>query len=113
MNKRDVGAVYERTALFYLEQKGYRIVETNFRCRAGEIDMIARDGEYLVFVEVKYRSTGRKGSSLEAVTPRKQAVIRKVAQYYLMVRRLGDSLPCRFDVVGIDEEEVTILKDAF
>ena len=101
MNKRDVGAVYERTALFYLEQKGYRIVETNFRCRAGEIDMIARDGEYLVFVEVKYRSTGRK------------AVIRKVAQYYLMVRRLGDSLPCRFDVVGIDEEEVTIIKDAF
>lgn len=113
MNRRRVGTVYEQTALFYLEQKGYEILETNYRCRMGEIDVIARDRGYLVFLEIKYRSGRSKGTALEAVTPKKQSVIRRVAGYYLMEHHLGDQCPCRFDVVGIDGEEVAIIKNAF
>ena len=56
MNKRQLGTVYEQKAAAYLQQQGYEILECNFRCRIGEIDIIAREGEYLCFVEVKYRS---------------------------------------------------------
>ena len=56
MNRRETGSRYEKQAAVYLEQKGYEILEMNFRCRRGEIDLVARDGEYLVFVEVKYRA---------------------------------------------------------
>lgn len=113
MNKREVGAAYEALALFYLEQRGYRILETNYRCRTGEIDIIAREGRYLVFLEVRYRSTGAKGSSLESVNHRKQAVIVRTAKQYLRERRLGEETPCRFDVVGIDGEEVQVIQNAF
>lgn len=113
MNRRMVGTAYEQAALFYLEQRGYEILETNYRCRFGEIDVIARHKGYLVFLEVKYRSGGTKGTALEAVTRKKQAVIGKAAAWYLMERRLGDQVPCRFDVVGIDGEEVTVLENAF
>ena len=65
-----------------LKKKGYRILEANFRCRFGEIDLIARDGAYLVFIEVKYRSSLKDGDSLEAVNRRKQRKIIRVAEYY-------------------------------
>ena len=70
-------------AAAYLKKKGYRILEANFRCRFGEIDLIARDGAYLVFIEVKYRSSLKDGDSLEAVNRRKQRKIIRVAEYYL------------------------------
>ena len=63
-NKRMEGSRYEKLAARYLEQKGMDILELNYRCRTGEIDIIARDGEYLVFVEVKYRKTKRAGYAL-------------------------------------------------
>lgn len=113
MNKREVGAAYEKLALFYLEQRGYQILETNYRCRTGEIDIIARDGRYLVFLEVRYRSDGTRGTSLESVDRRKQAVLLGTARQYLRERRLGEDLPCRFDVVGIDGEEVRVIQNAF
>ena len=69
-NKRQTGAKYEQAAGFYLEQQGYEIIEYNYRCRFGEIDIIAKDGSYLVFCEVKYRSCKGKGSPLEAVDAR-------------------------------------------
>ena len=59
-NNRSVGAVYEQAAGYYLEQNGYELIEYNYRCRDGEIDIIARDGEYLVFCEVKYRTDRRR-----------------------------------------------------
>ena len=61
MNRRETGSRYEKQAAVFLEQKGYEILEMNFRCRRGEIDLVARDGEYLVFVEVKYRADLRCG----------------------------------------------------
>ena len=113
MNKRAVGTAYEKLAGNYLAQQGYEILEYNFRCRMGEIDIIAKDGEYLVFVEVKYRASGRTGSPLEAVDSRKRRIISKVASYYCLTHGYGEVSPCRFDVMAICGEEYALIKNAF
>lgn len=100
-------------AAAYLKKKGYRILEANFRCRFGEIDLIARDGAYLVFIEVKYRSSLKDGDSLEAVNRRKQRKIHRVAEYYLCMHQEKTDLPCRFDVIGIEEERIRLIRNAF
>lgn len=111
-NNRKTGAEQERAAGDYLQGLGYEVLEYNYRCKAGEIDLIARDKEYLVFCEVKYRADRRKGSPLEAVDLRKQKIIFRCAMYYLTERKLGD-VPCRFDVIGIEGTELTHIKNAF
>ncbi len=111
-NKREVGAQYESLAGAYLEKKGYRILEYNYRCRLGEIDLIARDGGCLVFCEVKDRRGTEKGHPAEAVGVRKQRTISKCAMYYLMKRGHVD-VPCRFDVVSIEGGRVCVIKNAF
>ena len=113
MNKRAVGTAYEKIAGAYLMQQGYEIVAYNFRCRLGEIDIIAKEDGYLVFVEVKYRADERSGSPLEAVDKRKQRIISKVASYYCLTHGCGETTPCRFDVVAICDEEYTLVKNAF
>ena len=111
-NRRKTGADYEKAAGFYLEQMGYEILQFNYRCRLGEIDLIAKDGAYYVFCEVKYRADERKGSPLEAVDARKQQKIFRTAMYYLTEQQLED-VPCRFDVVGIEGTKITLIKNAF
>lgn len=111
-NQREVGAVYEKTAGEYLKANGYTILEYNFRCRMGEIDIIAKDGEVLVFCEVKYRANQGAGHPLEAIDLRKQRVITKCAMYYLTVRHCFHC-PCRFDVVSVEGEKITLIKNAF
>ena len=113
MNKRQLGTVYEQKAAAYLQQQGYEILECNFRCRLGEIDIIAREGEYLCCVEVKYRSGDGYGSPLEEVGVYKQRKIIKVAHYYMMRKRLGLYMPCRFDVIAIEKDQITLLRNAF
>ena len=113
MNKRKVGAAYEKKAGEYLASCGYEILEYNYRCRIGEIDIIARDGEYLVFVEVKYRRDEGSGNPLEAVTPAKQRVICRVASYYLYTHGYGEDMPCRFDVAAVLGKQVSLVKNAF
>ncbi len=114
-NSRRTGAFYEQKAGEYLRKLGYEILEYNYRCPAGEIDVIARDGETLVFCEVKYRSNSRKGLPEEAVTPAKQKKISRCALYYLNRNREYLCVSCRFDVVGIlgPKEEVVLIKNAF
>ena len=113
MNKRAVGTTYEKLAGAFLEQQGYEIIEYNFHCRIGEIDIIARNEGYLVFLEVKYRKNQRSGNPLEAVNPRKQRIISKVASYYCLTHGYGETVPCRFDVVAICGEEYTLIKNAY
>lgn len=113
MNKRTTGTEYETLAAKYLEQQGYKIIEKNFRCRQGEIDLIAREGPYLVFIEVKYRKNASMGTAIEAVNTKKQNVIRKVASYYLVSNHLSQQTPCRFDVIGITGEQIELIKNAF
>lgn len=112
-NKRMIGGWYEGQAARYLEGEGLRILESNYRCRTGEIDLIARDEEYFVFIEVKYRSTGKSGSALCAVGRTKQKVISKTAKHYLTVHCKTVDVPCRFDVIGIDGNEIQWIKNAF
>lgn len=112
MNRRYTGKVYEQAAGYYLEQQGYEIIEYNYRCRVGEIDIIARDGEYLVFCEVKYRKSGANGGPLAAVNYKKQRIIYRCAEYYLTEKHLSD-IPCRFDVVGIEGNRINLVKNAF
>ncbi len=113
MNNRETGSRHEKLAAAYLRQKGYRILEFNYRCPWGEVDLIAREGSYLVFVEVKYRRSARWGMPAEAVDSRKQERIRRAASWYLSARRLSGETPCRFDVVGILGEQIELIRDAF
>lgn len=112
MNKRAVGAAYEAKAAKHLESLGYRILERNYRCRTGEIDLIAMHEGYLVFVEVKFRQDAHAGYGAEAVTWRKQQRIIRAAQWYLMEKRGGER-PCRFDVVSFLGEEIQVIQNAF
>lgn len=84
-NTRSTGSCYERKAADYLKQQGLFILRYNYRCRFGEIDLIARDGEYLVFVEVKYRKDNSSGYSLAAVNPAKQKTICNGGNVFLTV----------------------------
>src|SRR5438552_19127433 len=91
-----LGEEGERAAARFLEARGYRILERNYRTRRGEIDLIAEDGRMLVFVEVKVRLDDRFGGPAAAITRAKQARIARLAQQYLVWRRVGDR-PCRVD----------------
>lgn len=113
MNRRGVGTTYEKQAGLYLMQQGYEVIEYNFRCRMGEIDIIAREGEYLVFVEVKYRANEGRGNPLEAVDWKKQRIISRVAAYYCLTHACDETIPCRFDVVSILGDEISLIKNAF
>ena len=113
---QDAGCDTNTTSVRYYPTEPYGpknyTVEYNFRCRIGEIDLIARDGEYLVFCEVKYRAGAAKGHPAEAVGIRKQRVISKCAAYYLTTRHLP-GISCRFDVVSVEGNEITLIKNAF
>lgn len=112
-SKRSVGTAYEEKTAEYLQSRGYFILCRNFRCRQGEIDLIARQGGYLVFIEVKYRKTGGSGRPEEAVTLGKQRAICRTADYYRLCQGLGEETPCRFDVVAILGEEIILYQNAF
>ena len=112
-NRRQKGSYYEGIAAAFLAEKGLHIKERNFRCRSGEIDLVAQDGRYLVFIEVKYRKNGKSGSPFSAVGREKQRIISKVAMFYLIAHGYRELPPCRFDVVGIDGENIHWIKNAF
>lgn len=113
VNKRTTGSRYEDRAAAFLKSRGLRLLEKNFYCRKGEIDLILMDGACLVFAEVKYRSGPGFGSPLEAVDSRKQKRIRDTAAYYMFIRRISMDTPCRFDAVGIMGEEIQWIRNAF
>jgi len=98
--KQVLGKEGERVAEQYLRKKGYRLVERNYRCAVGEVDLIALDRRVIVFVEVKTRSGHGFGTPLEAVQPRKQRKMIQAAQFFLTQKKLHQR-DARFDVVGI------------
>ncbi|MBN1446097.1 MAG: YraN family protein [Candidatus Omnitrophica bacterium] len=100
MNTRKRGNDGEALAVEFLKKHGYKIVCRNFTSRRGEIDIVAKDGQYLVFIEVKTRTSPDFGYPSEAVTRQKAERIRKTALYYLMTNRM-DNIPFRFEVVSL------------
>ena len=106
MNKKQIeGDIGEKIALEYLKSKGYTIVSKNFRCKQGEIDIIAEDSDNIIFIEVKTRTSTKFGEAKEAVNTEKQKHIYKAAGYFLY----KNNLESRF--VRIDVIEVYILKN--
>jgi putative endonuclease len=115
--RRILGAKGEEAAVRFLKKHGFAILERGFRMIRGEIDIIARDGRTLVFVEVKTRQGRGFGEAEEAVTFAKQEQIRRIAQGYLNKNRCWD-VPCRFDVIAVSADAdgrwaVRHIKDAF
>ena len=106
-NNRKKGARKEAQAAAWLEGKGLQILERNYRCKKGEIDLIAREDGTYVFLEVKYRKGDGCGHPAEAVDERKQKRISGSALWYLAERGTLEA-PCRFDVIAVDEEEGSV-----
>ncbi|TCJ16078.1 YraN family protein [Parasulfuritortus cantonensis] len=105
------GKAAEDAAADYLLRQGLRPVARNWRCRGGEIDLIMRDGDVLVFVEVRARKDARFGGAAASITATKQARLLHAARLYLA--GLGAPPPCRFDAVLFEGDRLVWLKDAF
>ncbi|MBQ8426215.1 MAG: YraN family protein [Clostridia bacterium] len=110
--KKFLGRAGEVKAAEFLKKKGYKILEKNYKTHIGEIDLIAKDGEALVFVEVKTRISDDYGAPSEAVNLKKQEKYYKVATEYLVRHKLNDSI-CRFDVVEIENGQINHIFNAF
>ena len=104
MTAGGVGARFEQSALEHLERAGLKLVQRNFRTRFGELDLIMRDADTLVFVEVRYRRDARFGGGAASVGPDKRAKLVRAAQGFLQSQPRFASSPCRFDVVAFDGE---------
>jgi len=113
LNKREIGTIKEDLAGKFLIDNGLSILEKNYRVRSGEIDIIARDGSYLVFVEVKYRKTASSGHPEEAVNYNKMKQICKVSNHYRIYKKIPDNQSIRFDVIAIEGDEIRWYKNAF
>lgn len=112
-NKRQIGNQKEDVACWFLTQNGYRILHRNYRCKQGEVDIIAQKDNYIVFVEVKYRKTQNRGYPGAAVNLLKQQKISAVAGYYLYSEGYDEMQATRFDVVEILGDKIRILENAF
>lgn len=112
MNNRRFGIEGENIAAHYLKRYGYNILERNFACKTGEIDIVCEKKGTLVFVEVKSRENTLFGTPAEAVTPSKIRSIVRTAQAYI-VKNGRLNCPCRFDVVEVLRGEVNHIEDAF
>ena len=111
--KKLLGGAGERKAVKYLKNKGYKILRTNFKIKAGEIDVIAKDGETVVFIEVKTRSGDAFGRPSDAVDRLKRAKYIKVAQAFL-IKNYGDiDVLSRFDVIEIQNNDINHIINAF
>lgn len=112
MRNKIEGAIGEIDAAKFLENKGYKILQKNFKTKFGEIDIVASKDGVTVFVEVKRRSTYAYGRPIEAVTAQKQSTIRKVAEVYLMLKHTPYA-DCRFDVIEVVGDRINHEENAF
>lgn len=116
-NRQRLGQKGENLAALFIRDKGYNIIVRNYRCKIGEIDIIAKDNDTLVFIEVKTRSNLAFGSPATAITAKKQRQISRTAQNYLASKHLFNT-PARFDVISIilpagGENQIELITNAF
>ena len=113
MNENNAGLAAEKLAATFLSTHGLKLVTQNYHCRFGEIDLIMRDANTLVFIEVRLRSNKQFGSAAASITPQKQQKLMLTAQHYL--QQHPEKNPCRFDVLLMDKVDIgaiTWLKNA-
>ncbi len=117
ISKRKVGDKFEQQACRYLQKQGLKLKERNANFRVGEIDLVMQDGEYLVFVEVRFRKAQAFGGAAASVDRRKQQKLIKAAQLYLLKHFANQPPACRFDVVAIEDSlkgsNINWIKNAF
>lgn len=111
VNTRKIGTFYEDAACEYLRKQNIRIIERNFRCRQGEVDIIGRQKDCVIFFEVKYRRSDSFGEALAAVPFQKQKKICKCADYYCMTHPWISCI--RYDVIGITDTRIEWVQNAF
>lgn len=107
---QEIGRGGEDRALAYLQRQGLELVERNFLCKVGELDLIMRDGAHLVFIEVRERNNPCFGGAAASISRAKQRRIVRAAQFYLL--RCTPLPPCRIDIVAIDGERINWLRNA-
>lgn len=116
MPNRDVaqsrGKQAEQLAARHLRKRGLKIIETNFLAPGGEVDIIARDKQTLVFVEVRYRASERFGSASETIDAKKQQRVIKAATHYLQQQQLWDKIACRFDTICLTDSNTLMWEQA-
>ena len=115
MNKREIGNIYEEKAADYIKSRGLEVVERNFNCRFGEIDIIALDTnrKVIFFYEVKYRKNNRFGTPFEAVDQRKQNRIILTSKYYLINNKKYSDYKVCYSVIGFFGEELKCMNNVF
>lgn len=113
INKRKTGQWYEQKAAVFLKNQGYNILKCNYYCHYGEIDIIAEENGYIVFIEVKYRKNPAYGTPGEAVNSIKRQHIRQSALDFLIKFYGTEEILCRFDVVAITGNQIQLIKNAF
>ena len=112
-DRNATGRAAEALAAQFLERRGLQLVERNYRCRTGEVDLVMRDGPTLVFVEVRLRADGRFGGAAASIDARKQSRVLAAARHYLAGK---PDAPCRCDVVlldRLDSHRIEWIRDAF
>lgn len=113
MNKRYTGSFYEDKAVSYLKSHGFQILKRNYRCKIGEIDIVAFKDNILRFIEVKYRTDLNYGYSLQAVSKKKQWKIMRAAQWYMTENNFGDNRECSFDVIAIQGNNIQYIFNGY
>jgi putative endonuclease len=111
-----IGKEVESLVSIYLQQQGLKLLEANYRCNFGEIDLIMDDNDTLVFIEVRYRNNLSYGDGVVSINKSKQHKIKRTAIYYLQQHALYDKVICRFDIVAVakkSKEDLIWIKDAF
>lgn len=116
-NKKELGFYGESLALDHLKKAGLKIVAQNYRCPKGEIDIVALDENWLVIIEVRTKSSERKGTAEESINHKKIQRLRNIAAYYLLEHRYRQWPLMRFDVIGVhlagEKPEINWIKGAF
>lgn len=114
LEKQETGRIAEEEAESYLIEQGLQLIQRNFRSKTGEIDLIMRDKDSVVFIEVRCRKSMLFGGAAASVDRKKQMKLIRTAQYYLMSHVAYANKPCRFDVVAIQkDQEIDWIKNAF
>jgi putative endonuclease len=114
---RDTGAAWENAALAHLTHAGLRLLTRNFTCRHGELDLVMRETDCVVFVEVRYRGSRGRGDGAASVGAGKRAKLVRAAQVYLLAHPRLAAAPCRFDVIGcggtLQQPQIEWIRSAF
>ena len=112
MNTRAIGALREDLAIKYLEENGFEIIERNFKCKIGEIDVIAKKDDIIRFIEIKYRTGQVAGGVAYAISNQKLIKISKIAEFYIMINNLTDVM-FSIDALLIENENYTYLENIY